>query len=118
MDETTISDSRLNKEDVMSANLNVVHSTPKHILLVIANSATSTTVGGPVGFWAAELTHAYYEFVERGYEVTIASPRGGKCELDAFSDPRHESGYSAFHDSLLSLNPVGQPKRRLNCYNP
>ncbi len=54
----------------MSANLNVVRSTSKRILLVIANSATSTTVGGPVGFWAAELTHAYYEFVERGYEVT------------------------------------------------
>lgn len=92
----------------MSAHVNVVRVIPKRILLVIANPAVSTTVGGPVGFWAAELTHAYYEFVERGYVVTIASPRGGKCELDAFSDPRHESGYAA-HD-LISMGFLHTPK--------
>jgi len=76
----------------------------KRILMVVANPATSTTVGGPVGFWASELTHAYHEFRHAGYEVTIASPNGGPVEFDALSDPRDESGYSK--DDVLSLGYI------------
>ena len=32
-------------------------SKPKRVLIVVANPATTTTVGWPVGFWGAELTH-------------------------------------------------------------
>jgi hypothetical protein len=55
----------------------------------------------PVGFWAAELTHAYKLFLENGYDVTIASPKGGRVEIDALSDPRDSSGYSK--DDAISL---------------
>ena len=75
---------------------------------MVANPSTSTTVGGPVGFWASELTHAYYEFIEVGYEVVIASPKGGKVEFDSYSDPRDQSGYSA-HD-LISMGFIHTPK--------
>jgi putative intracellular protease/amidase len=75
--------------------------------MVVANPSISTTVGGPVGFWASELTHAYYEFTEVGYQVDIASPKGGKVEFDAFSDPRDPSGYSA-HD-ILSMGFIHTP---------
>jgi putative intracellular protease/amidase len=91
----------------MSATLNTITSHPKRILMVVANPSVSTTVGGPVGFWASELTHAYYEFTEVGYQVDIASPKGGKVELDAFSDPRDSSGYSA-HD-ILSMGFIHAP---------
>ena len=47
-----------------------------HILLVVANPSTATTTGWPVGFWAAELTHPYYEFTRARYEITVASPDG------------------------------------------
>ena len=57
-----------------------------------------------MGFWASELTHAYYEFRQAGYEVTIASPNGGKVEFDALSDPRDASGYSK--DDVLSLGYI------------
>jgi putative intracellular protease/amidase len=79
----------------MAATLNVTTSAPKHVLMVIANPSVSTTLGWPVGFWGAELTHAWHAFTEAGYEVTIASPDGGRCELDALSDPRDPSRYSA-----------------------
>lgn len=69
----------------------------KRILLVAANPAVSTTLGWPVGFWASELTHPWYEFREAGYETAIASPDGGRIAPDAMSDPRDASGYSA-HD--------------------
>jgi putative intracellular protease/amidase len=91
----------------MSANLNVVSSNPKKIIMVVANSSISTTVGGAVGFWASELTHAYYEFTEVGYQVEIASPNGGKVEFDKDSDPRDPGGYSA-HD-IISMGFIHTP---------
>lgn len=60
--------------------VDAVSSDPKKVLIVVANPATATTVGWPVGFWGAELTHPYYELTERGVVVTIASPAGGKVQ--------------------------------------
>jgi putative intracellular protease/amidase len=67
--------------------VDLVKSTPKKVLIVVANPTTATTTRWPVGFWAEELTHPYCELTERGIEVTIASPDGGKVELDQLSDP-------------------------------
>lgn len=67
----------------------------KHILMIAANPATSKTTGWPIGFWWSELTHPYWEFIQRGHRVTVASPSGGDLEGDLYSDPEHESGYSA-----------------------
>lgn len=75
--------------------------------MVVANASTSPTTGWPVGFWWAELTHPYWVFKERGYEVDIASPDGGALQADSWSDPRDESGYSA-HD-LISLGFISSP---------
>jgi putative intracellular protease/amidase len=90
----------------MAANISTL-GPPKRILIVVANPAVSTTLGWPVGFWASELTHAWYEFTEAGYACVIASPKGGRVELDAYSDPRDASGYSA-HD-ILSMGFLHTP---------
>jgi putative intracellular protease/amidase len=75
---------------------NVVHpESKKRIAIVIANPAVSTPTQWPVGFWWSELTHPYYAFQEAGYDVSLFSPTGGKCEADNLSDPRDPSGYSA-----------------------
>jgi putative intracellular protease/amidase len=84
-----------------------VHGRPKRVLMVASNPAVSTQTGWPVGFWWAELTHPYWEFVEHGYEVVIASPDGGALEGDAYSDPRDPSGYSA--GDLISLGFINSP---------
>ncbi len=80
---------------------------PKRVAIVIANPATSTTTGWPVGFWWSELTHPYYAFHEAGYEVEIFSPAGGKCAADPVSDPRDPSGYSA--SDLISMGFIATP---------
>jgi putative intracellular protease/amidase len=85
-----------------------VSSRPKRVLIVVANPATSTTVGWPVGFWGAELTHPYYELTQCGVEVTIASPEGGRVEMDALSDPRDESRWSA--DDLITMGFLNTPE--------
>ncbi|MEZ4404909.1 MAG: type 1 glutamine amidotransferase domain-containing protein [Polyangiales bacterium] len=81
---------------------------PKRVAIVIANPATSTTTGWPVGFWWSELTHPYLAFHEAGYEVEVFSPAGGRCEADGMSDPRDASGYSA--SDLISLGFIHSPR--------
>jgi putative intracellular protease/amidase len=86
--------------------VDLVSSTPKKVLIVVANPSTSTTLGGPVGFWGAELTHPYYELTERGLEVTIASPGGGLVEMDSLSDPRDASKWSS--EDLITMGFVNR----------
>jgi putative intracellular protease/amidase len=78
------------------------------VLMVVANRCVSSTLGWPVGFWAAELFHPYLEFIQKRNEVTIASPDGGRVEVDAMSDPRDESRWSA--DDLVSMGALNTPE--------
>lgn len=80
---------------------------PKKVALVASNPATSPTTGWPVGFWWAELTHPYWEFLERGFDVGVYSPDGGELQGDKLSDPRDAGGYSA--DDLISLGFINSP---------
>ena len=78
-----------------------VHGMPLKgkILMVVSSPTVSKQTGWPIGFWASELTHPLHVFQEAGYEVEVVSTEGGKVEMDGYSDPRHESGYSA-HDVI------------------
>src|SRR3954452_24975679 len=78
------------------------------VLMVVANPGVSTTLGWPVGFWAAELFHPLYEFTQRRYAVTVASPEGGRVDVDAMSDPRDASRWSA--DDLISMGALNTPE--------
>ena len=92
----------------MSAALDILNpENPRQVLMVVANAATSSVTGWPVGFWWAELTHPYWVFSEHGYKVDIVSPDGGALQADSWSDPRDESGYSA-HD-LISMGFINSP---------
>ena len=88
--------------------VDAVLSKPKKVLIVVANPTTATTVGWPVGFWGAELTHPYYELTERGVEVTIASPAGGTVQMDTLSDPRDASKWSS--EDLVTMGFVNTPE--------
>jgi putative intracellular protease/amidase len=68
---------------------------PRRVAIVLANPAVSPTTGWPVGFWWSELTHPYFVFDEKGYEVEVFSYFGGTLVADAMSDPNDASGYSA-----------------------
>ncbi len=80
---------------------------PKRVAIVLSNPAVSTTTGWPVGFWWSELTHPYFALTEKGYEVELFSPEGGKCEADAMSSPHDPSGYSA--SDLISAGFMAMP---------
>jgi putative intracellular protease/amidase len=78
------------------------------VLMVVANPSVSTTTGWPVGFWAAELFHPLHEFTKARYDVTVASPEGGRVEVDAMSDPRDASRWSA--DDVISMGSLHTPE--------
>ncbi|GEM_PF-320317 len=61
----------------------------KKILYIVSNPAL---LKGqiPVGFFAEELTRPFFEFIQAGHEVDLASSQGGKVEFDGFSDPQNE----------------------------
>ncbi|MBL7847665.1 MAG: alpha/beta fold hydrolase [Cyclobacteriaceae bacterium] len=79
------------------------------VLLVVSNPSVSKQTGWPIGVWAAEVTHPYWEFSEAGYTVDIASPDGGPVKFDGFSDPEDVSKYSAF--DLISLGFKKDPAK-------
>jgi putative intracellular protease/amidase len=71
------------------------------VLLIASNPAVSKQTGWPIGVWAAEVIHPYWEFANAGYTVDIASPEGGEVKIDGYSDPSDESKYAAW--DFLSL---------------
>ena len=38
------------------------------------------------GLWIGEFTDPYYEFKDKGYTITLASPKGGSPPIDPFSE--------------------------------
>ena len=65
---------------------------PMKVLFILSNSETA--------FWLSELTHPYWHLTERGVEVDICSPKGGKVVWDPYSDPYFE--HSTEPDDLVS----------------
>ena len=81
---------------------------PKRIAIVASGPSVSKQTGWPIGFWWAEMTHPYWEFVEHGYTVDICSPDGGKLQADSWSDPRDKS--KLVPDDLISLGFLNSPE--------
>ena len=80
----------------------------KRILIVASNPTVSENIGERAGFWWAEVTHSYWEFVSEGYDAVIASPDGGALEADSWSDPRDESRLMA--EDILTLGFINSPE--------
>ncbi len=79
------------------------------VLLIASNPSINKQTGWPIGVWAAELTHPYWEFSNAGYSVDIASPDGGEIKIDGFSNPEDESKYAAW--DYLSLGFLKDPSK-------
>ncbi len=80
---------------------------PKRIAIVLTNPSVSTTAGWPVGFWWSELSHPYFVLTEKGFEIELFSPNGGKCDADDMSDPRKANGFAT--SDLVSMGFVHSP---------
>lgn len=71
----------------------------KKVLYIVSNPAT--LMGFPVGFFAEEMTGPFFDLMQAGCTVDIASPKGGKVEFDGFSDPENEA--TQYPNDLITL---------------
>lgn len=51
-------------------------------VLIVVTSFSDLKDGGKTGIWLEEFTTPYYLLTEKGIQVTIASPNGGKAPID------------------------------------
>lgn len=54
----------------------------KEVLIVLTSHEDLGTTGEKTGFWLEEFATPYYAFIDKGYEVTLASPAGGRPPVD------------------------------------
>lgn len=54
----------------------------RKMLTVVTSTGMFASGNLETGLWLSELTHIYNSAVEEGYEVTIASPKGGLVPVD------------------------------------
>ena len=57
----------------------------KKILMILTSHQDMEYTTNKTGVWLGEFTEPYYEFVDKGYEVTLASPKGGEPPIDPMS---------------------------------
>lgn len=57
----------------------------KRILMVLTSHADMDNTDSKTGVWLGEFTDPYYEFIDAGFDVVLASPKGGKPPLDPMS---------------------------------
>ena len=57
-----------------------------NVLMVLTSHDKLGNTGRKTGFWLEELAAPYYVFKDAGFQITLASPKGGQPPLDPKSD--------------------------------
>src|SRR5690625_2488441 len=55
------------------------------ILMIVTSHEDMENTKSKTGLWLGEFTSPYYVFIDKGYEVEIASPMGGEPPIDPLS---------------------------------
>ena len=56
------------------------------ILFVLTSHDTLGDTGKKTGFWIEEFANPYYTLMDKGVDITIATPKGGKAPIDPSSN--------------------------------
>jgi putative intracellular protease/amidase len=75
---------------------------PKTILILVTG-ADKMTNGHPTGLWLEEFAVPYLALVNAGYQVEVATPKGGAAPIDARSKPTPEQAI-AWKDASKRLS--------------
>lgn len=63
---------------------------PRPRVLIIVTSADRFPSGQPTGMWLEEYATPYEMMLKQGYQITVASPKGGESPIDPRSAARGE----------------------------
>lgn len=56
------------------------------VLFVLTSHDKLGDTGKKTGFWIEEFANPYYSLLDKGAEITVATPKGGKAPIDPSSD--------------------------------
>lgn len=91
----------------------------KKVLFVVTSHDKLGNTGEKTGFWTEELAAPYYELLDQGIEITIATPKGGQPPIDPKSeDPSAETEDTKRFDADKELQEKLKNTLKLSDINP
>jgi putative intracellular protease/amidase len=87
-------------------------SNRKSVVFVLTSHDDLDGKGTPTGTWLEELAASYYPFEEAGWDITIASPKGGKAPIDPASleEPWLTETGKRFQDDATAMGLVNKSR--------
>ncbi|WP_264535441.1 type 1 glutamine amidotransferase domain-containing protein [Flavobacterium sp. N1736] len=90
----------------------------KKVLFVVTSNDKLGNTGEKTGFWSEELAAPYYELLDKGVEITIASPLGGQPPIDPKSaDPSSATEDTKRFDADKALQEKLKNTHKLSTIN-
>jgi putative intracellular protease/amidase len=86
-------------EDLSYLSENIIPKRGK-ILAVVTSAELMGNSGKSTGYELTELSRAYYVFKANGFEVDVASPKGGKPKVVLDDDDMKEYDYAFLNDAI------------------
>ncbi len=77
----------------------------KRVLMVLTSHDNLGVSGKKTGNWFDEVATPYYTFKERGFDVVLASPKGGVAPIDPFS---FEEAFTTDNTRQFENDPAAQ----------
>ena len=62
------------------------NTTQKNVLFVVTSHSEMGETGEKTGFWLEEFAAPYYNLLDKGVIITVASPKGGRAPIDPRSN--------------------------------
>lgn len=69
-----------NSQDLKTSNQQSVDQ--RKVLFVLTSHDEMGNTGEKTGFWLEEFAAPYYNLLDKGVKITVASPKGGKAPID------------------------------------
>ncbi len=73
-------------ENVLEENIEIKKGKKMKILFVLTSHDKLGDTGKKTGFWVEEFANPYYTLLDKGADITIATPKGGAAPIDPSSD--------------------------------
>ena len=90
----------------------------KKVLFVVTSNDKLGNIGEKTGFWSEEFAAPYYELLDKGVEITIASPLGGQPPIDPKSaDPSSATEDTKRFDADKTLQEKLKNTHKLSTIN-
>jgi putative intracellular protease/amidase len=88
------------------------------VLMIVTSHAELGTSGQKTGFWLEELAAPYYELVEAGFSIDIASPLGGKPPADPKGESSEATAVKRFLDDAEAMKKLAATARLADVGEP